>query len=523
MYKTLKTKLQSLKLGPHWGTLLAADSVITVFTGLFAYSFNHGTSASLSDFVPLLCLLLINMLCYMAGFVLLQTYNSFENMLPYRSSLRSTAALIFGASLTVVLRLTLPDRYLTVPFGYGDLMLQMVFSFMVMGCLRALVRIHYDFYVRRSDSSGAYGLSDIALLNMEMSELLQRKPISVNTDAIGSEMRGKRIMITGAGGSIGSELVRQLLGYEPASLVLIDQSESPLHEVRMMLERSGCNAEYKAVVTDICHSHRMEHIFDRFRPEIIFHAAAYKHVPMMEDNPVESVLNNIDGTRKLADLAVKFGVDKFVMISTDKAVNPTNIMGCSKRICEIYCQSLSHDEHRRGSCQFITTRFGNVLGSNGSVVPIFREQIRRGGPVQVTHPDIIRYFMLIPEACQLVLEAATIGHGGEIFAFDMGEPVRIADLAKKMIKISGRKDIKIEYTGLRNGEKLYEEVLTADETVLPTSHDKIKIAKVREYDFDSVAVRIDELVAVARTYDAEATVRLMSGLVPEYNPVKHNA
>ncbi len=271
------------------------------------------------------------------------------------------------------------------------------------------------------------------------------------------------------------------------------------------------------IITSICHSHRMEHIFETYKPEIIFHAAAYKHVPKMEDNPVEGGLNNVDGTKKLADLAVRFGVGKFVMVSTDKAVRPSSVMGCSKRICEIYCQSLAKAEGRANACQFITTRFGNVLGSNGSVIPIFREQIRRGGPLTVTHPKVTRYFMLVSEACMLVLEAATMGQGGEIYVFDMGRPVRIVDLAKRMIHLSGRTDVKIEYTGLRQGEKLKEEVLDRKENVLPTSHGKIKIAKVRVYDYDAVSGQIDELIQTACTYDAERTVRLMERIVPEYN------
>ncbi|MCH5328458.1 MAG: polysaccharide biosynthesis protein [Coprobacter sp.] len=515
MYPKITRWFQSYRFGPHAATLLAADSAITALAGLAAWLFNYGAASCTANLGTLFRVLPTYMLFYAVGFLLLQTYNSFERQ--PNANLRNA---ILAVSISVCI-LSLLQNYSGLKifsvFRIHDLLLQAIFTLIGMNILRIFVKAHYDYYGRRGSSNGAYGLSDIALLNMEMTDLLQRNPIEVDTEAIRQEMDGKRIFVTGAAGSIGSELVNLLAGYNPGMLVLIDQAESPLHDVRMMLERDYPSIRYTAIVTDICHSHRMEQLFKKFRPEIIFHAAAYKHVPMMEDNPIESVLNNVDGTRKLANLAVAYEVDKFVMISTDKAVNPTNIMGCSKRICEIYCQSLARNE-RHGGCQFITTRFGNVLGSNGSVVPIFREQIRRGGPVQVTHPDIIRYFMLIPEACQLVLEAATIGHGGEILAFDMGKPVRIADLARKMIKISHREDIRIEYTGLRPGEKLYEELLNDDETVLPTSHDKIKIATVREYDFDTVKQQIEQLVETARTYDAGETIRLMSELVPEYKP-----
>lgn len=295
-------------------------------------------------------------------------------------------------------------------------------------------------------------------------------------------------------------------------------AETPLHDVRVMMQREFSNIPCKTVVCNICHHHRLEEFFKHNHPEIIFHAAAYKHVPMMEDNPTESVLNNIDGTIKLANLAVKYGVQTFVMVSTDKAVNPTNIMGCSKRVCEIYCQSLHNSPRNTAGCNFVTTRFGNVLGSNGSVVPAFREQIRNGGPVYVTHPDIVRFFMLISEACKLVLQAATIGKGGHIYVFDMGHSVKINQLAKRMIKLSGKSDIKIIYTGLRPGEKLYEEMLNDEEQVLPTSHERIKIAKVREYNFDKVEQDILSLIEIAKSYDAAKTVKTLKSIVPEYVP-----
>lgn len=314
-------------------------------------------------------------------------------------------------------------------------------------------------------------------------------------EAVGRLLRGQRILITGAAGSIGGEMVRQIASFTPDRLILVDQAETPLHDIRLMMARDWRDINAYTLVADIANKSRMEEIFSEHRPAYVFHAAAYKHVPMMEDNPCESVGNNVDGTRVIADLAVKYGTRKFVMISTDKAVNPTNVMGCSKRICEIYVQSLDKaikEGHVEGVTQFVTTRFGNVLGSNGSVIPLFREQIAKGGPVTVTHPDIIRFFMLIPEACRLVLEAGTMGNGGEIFVFDMGKPVRIIDLAKRMIQLSGAKNVEVRFTGLRAGEKLYEEVLNDEEITLPTFHPKIKIAKVREYDYDTVCQDIDD-------------------------------
>jgi len=333
-------------------------------------------------------------------------------------------------------------------------------------------------------------------------------------------LAGKKIMITGSAGSIGSEMVRQIAVYNPTELILIDQAETPQHNIRLMMHFEWPNIKAHTIVANISNEERMDKIFHTYRPDYVFHAAAYKHVPMMENNPSESIQNNILGTKVIADLSVKYGVKKFVMISTDKAVNPTNVMGCSKRICEIYCQSLNKmiNEHAgdKPVTQFVTTRFGNVLGSNGSVIPLFEKQIKNGGPVTVTDPNIIRFFMLIPEACKLVLEAGTHGSGGEIFVFDMGKPVKIADLAKRMIKLSGAKDIEIKYTGLRAGEKLYEEVLSTTENTLPSFHEKIRIAKVREYDYSEVSKQIDSLIALSHTYDDMAIVEKMKEIVPEY-------
>ena len=359
-----------------------------------------------------------------------------------------------------------------------------------------------------------------SLREISVEDLLPRNEIHVDMDAVGAMLTGKKIMITGSAGSIGSEMVRQIAVYKPAEMILVDQAETPQHSIRLMMQHSFPSVKAHTIVTSITHTKHMEKIFNKYRPDYVFHAAAYKHVPMMEDNPGESIINNVYGTKIIADLSEKYGVRKFVMISTDKAVNPTNVMGCSKRICEIYVQSLNAKlrEQSNGTveqhCQYVTTRF--VLGSNGSVIPLFEKQIKEGGPVTVTDPNIIRYFMLIPEACKLVLEAGTHGKGGEIFVFDMGKPVKIADLAKKMIKLSGAKNVKIEYTGLRAGEKLYEEVLSNHEDTLPSFHEKIRIAKVREYDFTTVNNSIEELIQLSTGYDDMQIVAKMKEIVPEY-------
>ena len=357
------------------------------------------------------------------------------------------------------------------------------------------------------------------LKEVSIEDLLPRDEICVDLESVAESLRGKRILITGSAGSIGSEIVRQVASFSPSSLMLIDSAETPQHDIRRMMAHDFPSVPCATVVTSITKADRMENIFKTFLPEYVFHAAAYKHVPMMEDNPCESIQNNVLGTKILADLSVKYGVRRFVMVSTDKAVNPMNVMGCSKRICEVYVQSLNKAERDgvvKGQTQFITTRFGNVLGSNGSVIPIFERQIKAGGPVTVTDPNIIRYFMLIPEACELVLEAGTKGEGGEIFVFDMGKPVRIADLARRMIELSGAKGVEIKYTGLRDGEKLYEEVLSESEATKPSFHEKIRIACVREYDWSDVSREIDALIAQSHTYDDMAVVASMKRLVPEY-------
>ena len=357
------------------------------------------------------------------------------------------------------------------------------------------------------------------LKEVSIEDLLPRDEISIDMESVGAMLHGKRILITGSAGSIGSEMVRQIAKYSPAELILIDSAETPQHDIRLMMAKQFPEIKAETIVTTICSKSRMEHIFKTYLPDYVFHAAAYKHVPMMENNPCESIQNNVYGTKILADLAVKYGVKKFVMISTDKAVNPTNVMGCSKRICEIYVQSLNKAIEEgiiNGKTQFVTTRFGNVLGSNGSVIPLFKKQIKAGGPVTVTDPRIIRYFMLIPEACKLVLETGTKGNGGEIFVFDMGKPVNIADMAQRMINLSGAKNVEIKYTGLRAGEKLYEEMLNEKESTKPSFHDKIRIANVREYDYTEVSKQIDNLIEKSKLYDEMLTVKIMKEIVPEY-------
>lgn len=400
--------------------------------------------------------------------------------------------------------------------------------------INELTEAHITIYMTQEELKWSPGQAmPLRLLKpINIEDLLPRDEIEVNLQSISQILQSKVILITGAAGSIGSELSKQIASFSPDRLILVDQAETPMHSLRLTMTRSFPNLNIETIVTSITNRERMESIFKNYTPDYVFHAAAYKHVPMMEDNPSEAVQNNIVGTRIIADLSVKYGVKKFVMISTDKAVNPTNVMGCSKRICEIYCQSLNNEIKRDGSTikqvdgskavtQFVTTRFGNVLGSNGSVIPIFTEQIKRGGPLTVTHPDIIRFFMLIPEACKLVLEAATFGNGGEIFVFDMGKPVKIADLAKRMIQLSGEKDIEIKYTGLRDGEKLFEEVLSDAEDTLPTTHPKVRVAKVREYPYELILEQEKQLYEASLAFDDMETVRIMKKIVPEYKS-KHS-
>lgn len=373
--------------------------------------------------------------------------------------------------------------------------------------------------------SGQLSMNQIKDLKIE--DLLQRPPIVLENGSISADLAGKRVLITGAAGSIGSEIVRQVLNYQPEMVVVCDQAESPLHELQLEIEEEFPDARVEVYIGDIRNFNRMYTLFKEYTPQLVYHAAAYKHVPMMEHNPSEAILTNVSGTKNLADLSMTFDVEKFVMISTDKAVNPTNIMGASKRIAEIYIQSLNNvGQEKEGKertalpqTRFITTRFGNVLGSNGSVIPRFRSQIEKGGPLTVTHPEITRYFMTIPEAVQLVLEAGTMGKGGEIFVFDMGQPVRIADLAKKMIRLAGfvpERDIQIVYSGLRPGEKLYEELLNEAETTIPTHHKKIQISRVRQYDYHEVVKDIHELLDLNNKSNDIQVVKKMKAMVPEF-------
>lgn len=373
---------------------------------------------------------------------------------------------------------------------------------------------------------GKLGSEQLKDINIE--DLLEREVIQIHNENIFYALKGKKVLVTGAAGSIGSEMVRQLVKFKPSLIILCDKAETPMHELCLEMQERFPNAPIKPYIGDICDKVRMEHLFEVYNPDIVFHAAAYKHVPLMEQNPSVAVLNNVLGTRVLAELSVQYGVEKFVMISTDKAVNPTNVMGASKRISEIFIQSLfkhlyPSEEAMMNSgnkpTMFITTRFGNVLGSNGSLIPRFKQQIAKGGPITVTHPEITRYFMTIPEACQLVIEAGVMGMGGEIFVFDMGQPVRVVDLAEKMIRLSGKQpgvDIDVVFTGLRPGEKLYEELLSNKENTLPTYHEKIMIAKVAEYDFPTVQAKIDKLISSASKHYTYETVALMKDLVPEF-------
>lgn len=521
MFTRLLTWYTSRSALPFW-LILSADCLTVFLSGVLAYVVDYSASMALSALGPLSLTLAVYLCCYIIGFRLFHTYSGIIRKTSVADLARVWLALLTGVCLVMTLRyLAGTDRWL-MPFRLRDLLMQTVIASILMTGLRATAKLFYDLYVRRLTDGGAYGYSDKDLISMEMADLLQREPIEVNMSGITRALGGRSILVTGAAGSIGSELSMLLASCRPSQLVLIDQAESPLHSVRIELERLYPDLKCATIVTNICHTRRMEKIFAAYRPEYVFHAAAYKHVPMMERNPPEAVLTNVLGTKNIADLSVKYGVEKFVMVSTDKAVNPTNVMGASKRIAEIYVQSLFFDLSRRSdrpSTRFITTRFGNVLGSNGSVIPLFRKQIEQGGPVTITHRNIIRYFMTIPEACSLVLEAGCMGKGGEIFVFDMGEPVKIYDLALRMISLSGLKagkDIEIVETGLRPGEKLYEELLNEKERTIATHHKKIMIARVRSYAYGEVCVHIDRLAELVKRGASHDIVAEMKHMVPEF-------
>lgn len=513
MNRTLLTREFARHNLSRWIVLLL-DCSMVYLSGLVACVVNHGLANTVSNLGLILQTMLIYLSPFAAGFLLCGTYRNIFRRTSFPDLVRVCMALAFAVTVIMLLRIFLHADNVLFAIRLRDLILLSLLAVTTICGMRVGVKTLYDLYLRYTTSGGAYGYSERQLIDLEMADLLDRNPIEVDMDEIRAKLSGRRILVTGAAGSIGSELALQLASLRPQRLILIDQAESPLHNLRLELERLYPRTDCVYIVADICNGPRMERIFASESPEIVFHAAAYKHVPLMEENPVESVTNNVGGTRLIADLAVSYKVEKFILVSTDKAVNPTNAMGCTKRICEMYCQSLS--SNRPDGCRFITTRFGNVLGSQGSVIPTFRSQIRRGGPVMVTHPDIIRYFMLIPEACALVLEAAILGKGGEIFAFDMGKPVKIVELVRRMIALSGRFDVKIEYCGLRPGEKLYEELLTEKEQVIPSSHPKIKIAKVEPSDKRRVSAQVNELLATAHTFNAIATVRSMKRMVPEY-------
>ena len=552
LFSRLSTWYFSKKSLPYWGIILL-DCCLILFSGLLVYTLNNGVLSTLDILGHLLITLLVCLIPYLVGFRLFHTYSGIIRYSSFVDLQKVGFAVLFGLICVVVFQALTDFSPYLMYIRKRDLILSALLAMSLMWMMRVFVKFFYVSTFRVAKASplkveairnnqemvdrlikanikiymtpaaqewdGKSDLNHTQLREVNIEDLLPRDKIEIDLEAVRKQLTGKRILITGAAGSIGSEIVRQVAQFAPERMVLIDQAETPLHDVRLMMARGWPDIESYTVVSDICVRERMEELFEEHRPDYVFHAAAYKHVPMMEDNPEESVRNNVDGTRVIADLAVKYGTRKFVMVSTDKAVNPTNVMGCSKRICEIYVQSLDQaikDGKVSGRTQFVTTRFGNVLGSNGSVIPLFKEQIKRGGPVTVTHKDIIRFFMLIPEACKLVLEAGTMGNGGEIFVFDMGKPVRIVDLAERMIRLSGVKGIEIRFTGLRDGEKLYEEVLNEEETSKPTFHPKIKIAQVRAYDYADANLRIDALVHACAVEGYMQIVKRMKEIVPEF-------
>ena len=490
---------------PFW-VISVLDMMLILLSMLLMYSLVYGPAKLVANGSIVLYTLLIDLSFYGIGMRVFHTYTDVSKILAFKDLSRTAFATLLGSVLCVALRWAIDMLPFTSQIPYRVFFLTFLSATAFLWLWRIVAKNFFDL-VRNNVR--------------EEVELLPRQEIEVNMEKIGNLLRGKNVLVTGAAGSIGSEMARQIASYSPAKLILVDQAETPMHDLMLEIREMWKELDILFIVSSITNKYRMEKIFREYRPDYVFHAAAYKHVPMMEDNPSISIQNNVVGTRVLADLAVQYHVRKFVMISTDKAVNPTNVMGCSKRLCEIYVQSLnaylvkSSDDASKKT-QFVTTRFGNVLGSNGSVIPLFKKQIEAGGPVTVTHPDIIRYFMLIPEACKLVLEAGTKGNGGEIFVFDMGKPVKIIDLAKRMIALSGAKNVEIKITGLRDGEKLYEEVLNELEGTKPSFHEKIRIAEVRQYDYAEVCKDIDELIEISKRYDNMATVAKMKEIVPEF-------
>ena len=489
---------------PFWAVSIIDLSII--FTSMvIMYCLVYGPAELVRNGSYMLYTFVIDMIFYCVGMRVFHTYADVSRVLEFKDLSRTSFAVLLGSGLCLALRWAVNLLPFTEDVPYRVFVLTAVCAIVLLTSWRVVARSIFDM-VRHNVR--------------EEVELLPRSEIQVNMAKIGELISGKCVLITGAAGSIGSEMARQIASYTPRALVLIDQAETPMHDLKLEMKSDWEFIPTEYLVTTITNEGRMRQVFEKYRPDYVFHAAAYKHVPMMEADPSSAILNNVLGTRIMADLAVEYKVKKFVMISTDKAVNPTNVMGCSKRICEMYVQSLNayqlQQKDKAEHTQFVTTRFGNVLGSNGSVIPLFKKQIELGGPVTVAHPDIIRYFMLIPEACALVLEAGTMGKGGEIFVFDMGKPVRIVDLAKRMINLSGAKNVKIEFTGLRDGEKLYEEVLSENENTKPTSHPKIMVASVREYDYALAKKNEEELLKLSYSYDDMAIVAKMKEIVPEY-------
>lgn len=490
---------------PFW-VVSILDMMLIFASMMLMYSLVYGPAKLVANGSVVLYTLMIDLIFYGIGMRIFHTYTDVSKILAFKDLVRTALATFVGSVLCATLRWAIDSLPFTTSIPYRVFFLTFLCSTAALWLWRIVAK----------------NLADIVRDHVrEEVELLPRREIEINMEKIGDLLRGQNVVVTGAAGSIGSEMVRQIATYNPSKLILIDQAETPMHDLMLEVREKWGNIDVLFVVSSITDKYRMETIFNQYNPNYVFHAAAYKHVPMMEENPGVSIQNNVLGTRILADLSVKYHIKKFVMISTDKAVNPTNVMGCSKRLCEIYVQSLNtylqkSSDDSSTKTQFVTTRFGNVLGSNGSVIPLFKKQIEAGGPVTVTHPDIIRFFMLIPEACALVLEAGTMGNGGEVFVFDMGQPVKIADLAKRLIQNSGRRDVKIEYTGLRDGEKLYEEVLFKGEEEVPTVHPKIHVAKVRQYEYEEVCKQFDELETLSRTSDDMSVVRKMKMIVPEF-------